>query len=167
LQFHRGRFGDRVITPRRRTVLLGLLGGLGLLLALVGIFGMTAYAVARRTQEIGVRMAFGARPVQVVGTMIRDALWPVAIGIVVGLVGAAFATRVIVSFLFETRPIEPLTFAMVAAPDRLVEAAADAARGTGRSRRVAARRVSYARALIGSHSLYHGGSRPAARGEEP
>lgn len=107
-------FGDRVITPRRRTVLLGLLGGLGLLLALVGVFGMTAYAVARRTQEIGVRMAFGARPVQIVGTVIRDALWPVATGIVVGLVGAAFATRVIVSFLFETRPIEPLTFAMVA-----------------------------------------------------
>jgi ABC-type antimicrobial peptide transport system permease subunit len=107
-------FNDRLVTPRRRTVLLGLLGALRLLLALVGIFGMTSYAVARRTQEIGVRMAFGARPVQVAGTMIRDSLWPVAIGIVAGLGGAAFATRVIVSFLFETHPIEPLTFALVA-----------------------------------------------------
>ena len=49
-----------VVTPRRRTVLLSLLGGLGLLLTLTGVAGMTAYAVARRTQEIGVRMAFGA-----------------------------------------------------------------------------------------------------------
>ncbi|OFW08819.1 MAG: hypothetical protein A3H96_08185 [Acidobacteria bacterium RIFCSPLOWO2_02_FULL_67_36] len=107
-------FDDRVVTPRRRTVLLGLLGGLGLLLSLVGIFGMTAYAVARRTQEIGVRMAFGARPAQVVRTMVRDSLWPVGIGIVSGLGGAALATRVIATFLFDTRPTEPATFAAVA-----------------------------------------------------
>jgi hypothetical protein len=65
-------FGTTVLTPKRRTVLLGLLGGLGLTLALVGVFGMTAYSVARRTPEIGVRMAFGARPGQVVATMVRD-----------------------------------------------------------------------------------------------
>lgn len=106
--------GDRVATPRQRTVLLSLLGGLGLLLALVGIFGMTAYAVARRTREIGVRMAFGARPGQVVRTMLGDAAWPVAIGLGVGLVGAAFATKIIASFLFETTPTDGPTFAAVA-----------------------------------------------------
>ena len=107
-------FGDRVVTPRRRTVMLGLLGALGLVLALVGIFGMTAYAVARRTPEIGVRMAFGARPGQVVGTMVRDAVTPLVIGTLVGLAGAAAATRIIASFLFETEPIDPATFAAVA-----------------------------------------------------
>ena len=107
-------FGDRVVTPRRRTVLLSLLGGLGLVLAFVGVFGMTDYAVARRTAEIGVRMAFGARPGQVVRMVVRDAAVPIVTGILVGLGGAALATRVIASFLCETRPIEPATFAAVA-----------------------------------------------------
>jgi predicted permease len=108
-------FGDRVITSRRRTVLLGLLGGLGLVLALVGVFGMMAYAVARRTAEIGVRMAFGARPGQVVRTMLRDAIWPIAIGTAAGIGGAMLATRAIASFLFQTTPTDPATFAGVAA----------------------------------------------------
>ena len=107
-------FGDRVITPRRRTVLLSLLGGLGLALALVGVFGMTAYAVERRTAEIGVRMAFGARPGQVVTTMVRDSAIPIAAGTLLGLGGAALATRVIESFLFETASTDAATFAAVA-----------------------------------------------------
>jgi putative ABC transport system permease protein len=107
-------FGDRVITPRRRTVLLGLLGGLGLVLALVGVFGMTAYAVSRRTAEIGVRMAFGAQPGQVVRTILRDSAVPIAIGVALGLGGAAAVTRVIQSFLFETTPTDTVTFAAVA-----------------------------------------------------
>jgi ABC-type antimicrobial peptide transport system permease subunit len=103
-----------VITPRRRTVLLGLLGGLGLALALVGVFGVTAYAVTRRTAEIGVRMAFGARPGQVVQTMVREAAVPIVVGTVLGVGGAAVATRVIESFLFETAPTDPVTLAVVA-----------------------------------------------------
>ena len=101
---------DTVVTPRRRTVLLALLGGLGLLLTLIGVFGMTAYAVARRTQEIGVRMAFGARPSDVVRTMMADAAAPVALGIVAGLAGAWFATRLISTFLFQTTPTDATTF---------------------------------------------------------
>ena len=108
-------FGDRVITPRRRMVLLTLLGSLGLLLALVGIFGMTAYAVTRRTAEIGVRMACGARPGQVVRQMVRDAAVPVAIGTMIGVGGAIASTRVIASFLFETTPTDPPTLTIVAA----------------------------------------------------
>jgi putative ABC transport system permease protein len=108
-------FGATVITPRRRTVLLGLLGGFGLVLALVGVFGMTAFAVARRTAEIGVRMAFGARPGQVVGTMLRDAAIPIGVGTVAGVGGALLATRTIESFLFQTPPTDPVTLAVVAA----------------------------------------------------
>ena len=107
-------FGDRVLTPRRRTVLLGLLGGLGLVLALVGVFGMTAYSVTRRTAEIGVRMAFGARPRQVVQAMVRDSALPIAIGTVLGVGGAVLATGVIKSFLFATAPTDPTTLTIVA-----------------------------------------------------
>ena len=108
-------FGASVITPKRQMVLLGLLGGLGLTLALVGVFGMTAYAVTRRTAEIGVRMAFGARPAQVVRTMLRDAVVPIGIGTLVGIGAALLATRTIESFLFQTPPTDPFTLAAVAA----------------------------------------------------
>jgi len=107
-------FGDRVVTPRRRTVLLGLLGGLGMVLALVGVFGMTAYSVNRRLTEIGVRLAFGARPGQVVGTMLRDSAVPIIVGTVLGIGGALFATRLITSFLFNTAPTDAATLAAVA-----------------------------------------------------
>jgi putative ABC transport system permease protein len=106
--------GETVVTPRRRTLLLSLLGGLGVLLTLVGVFSMTAYAVARRTQEIGIRMAFGAGPADVVLTMVRDAAWPALLGLSVGMTVALFATRVVQSFLFETTPHDPATFAAVA-----------------------------------------------------
>jgi putative ABC transport system permease protein len=105
--------GQQVAKPRNRMLLLTMLGTFGLLLTLVGIFSMTAYAVARRTREIGVRMAFGARPAQVVGVMIRDAFWPVVFGLMAGLAGTYFATRFIESFLFQTTPTDPLTLAAV------------------------------------------------------
>ena len=103
----------KVKTFRHRTVLLGLLGGFGLLLTLVGIASMTAYAVARRTREIGVRIALGAKPAAVVGTVVRDAAWPLGLGIAAGLLGAYFSTAVVRSFLFETTPHDPGTFAVV------------------------------------------------------
>lgn len=105
---------DTVVTPRRRAILLGLLGALGLLLSLVGVFGMTAYAVSRRTQEIGVRMAVGATPPDVLRMMLTDVAKPVGFGIAAGLVGAALATRTIKSFLFQTSATEPATLAIVA-----------------------------------------------------
>jgi putative ABC transport system permease protein len=106
---------QQVAEPRHRMLLLTLLAVFGLLFTLVGIFSMTAYAVARRTREIGVRVAFGARPGQVVAAMIRDAAWPVALGLVAGLAVTYYATRLIASFLFQTTPHDPTTLVAVVA----------------------------------------------------
>jgi putative ABC transport system permease protein len=108
-------FAERVITPRRRLVLLSLLGALALALALVGVFGTTAYAVTRRTAEIGLRLAVGARPGQTVRTIVLDSVMPIVIGTAIGLGAAVLLTRTIQSFLFETTPTDPLTLASVAA----------------------------------------------------
>jgi putative ABC transport system permease protein len=105
-------FGDRVVTPRQRTVLLSLLGTIGFLLALIGVFGVTTYAVTRRTQEIGVRMAFGASPGGVVGDVLADSLWPIGVGLFFGFAGASIATQLMTSFLFETGPTDTVTFAL-------------------------------------------------------
>ena len=107
--------GEQVAKPRDRMILLTLLGSFGLLLTLVGIFSMTVYAVARRTREIGIRIAFGARPGDVVPHVVGDTGWPVLIGLAAGLGGAFYATRVIAAFLFETTPHDPATFLGVVA----------------------------------------------------
>jgi predicted permease len=102
--------------PQRRTWLLGTLGSLAVLLCCVGILGTTGYAVARRTREIGVRMAFGATGGRVIGTMVRDAAFPIAAGIVAGVLGAMQLTPLIGSFLFGITPHDPPTLlAMCAA----------------------------------------------------
>jgi putative ABC transport system permease protein len=108
-------FGETINRQRQRTVLLGLLGALGMTLALVGVLGMTSYAVGRRTQEIGVRLAFGAQPGQVVRAMLRDSALPIVVGLVLGTGGALLSTKVIKTFLFETSPTDPLTLVLVAA----------------------------------------------------
>ena len=117
-------FGETINRQRQRTVLLGLLGALGLTLAVVGVLGMTSYAVGRRTQEIGVRLAFGARPGQVVRAMLRDAALPIVVGLAIGTGAAYLSTNVIKSFLFETSPTDPLTLGLVAATLGVVGCAA-------------------------------------------
>ena len=83
----------------------------GLLLASIGIYGVTASAVARRTREIGIRMALGARRTDVVRMVMREGLWLTLIGSAVGLMLAAGASHVLGGFLFGIPPIDPLTFA--------------------------------------------------------
>ena len=99
---------------RFNTLLLSILGGIGVVLAAVGIYGVIAYFVSRRTQEIGVRMALGATKSDVVGLIVRQAAVPISIGLLLGI-GAAFgATRVLTAQLFGVTPSDPLTFGLVA-----------------------------------------------------
>jgi putative ABC transport system permease protein len=105
---------ETVDRERQQTFLLTLLGALGMVIATVGVFGMTSYSVRRRTQEIGVRLALGARPRRVVLTMLRESAMPILLGLILGTAAALFATRVIKSFLFEISPSDPLTLGLVA-----------------------------------------------------
>ena len=95
---------------RLNTMLLAGLGGIGLLLAAVGIYGVIAYFVAQRTQEIGLRMALGATERGVLGMVVLQALRPVGVGLALGLAGAFAATRALKSLLFGVSASDPVTF---------------------------------------------------------
>jgi putative ABC transport system permease protein len=104
-----------VAGERYRTTLLGLFALLAMILAATGIYGVMSYSVAQRTQEIGVRMALGARPFDVLKLVMRQGMMLALIGIVVGLAGALALTRVMSSFLFGVTERDPITFGAVAA----------------------------------------------------
>src|SRR5262249_21546648 len=103
------------MTAQRRfqTELLGGFALLGLALAAAGIFGMMHYSVVQRTQEIGIRMALGARRASVLGMVLREGLALAAVGVAVGIAGSLALMRAISSLLFEVTPWDPLTFAAV------------------------------------------------------
>ena len=100
---------------RFNTRLPAILGGIGLLLAASGIYGMIAYFVTQRSQEIGVRIALGATPASVVRLVLGQALRPVALGAVVGVAVAVVASRALASQLFGVARTDPLTMAIVVA----------------------------------------------------
>jgi predicted permease len=89
----------------------GSLGIVGLMLTGIGIYGVTAYAVSRRTREIGIRVALGARPADVIRMILREGLSLTLIGSAMGSVVAAAMSRVLAAFLFGIPPIDPITFA--------------------------------------------------------
>jgi putative ABC transport system permease protein len=100
---------------RKHAWLLSGLASMALLLAVVGIYGVMAYAVSQRTREIGIRLALGARRAEVTGLMVRQGMLPVAAGVVLGTGVARALTRVISSLLYGLSPNDPLTFTAVAA----------------------------------------------------
>ncbi len=87
---------------------------IALILAGVGVYGVMAYAVSQRTQEIGVRMALGASSVSVFRLMIGDALRMVALGIVTGVIAAAWLSRFLTTMLFQTERFDVPTFVATA-----------------------------------------------------
>jgi ABC-type antimicrobial peptide transport system permease subunit len=111
-------------TPRLTGFLLGAFAAIALALAAVGIYGVVAYLVSQRTQEIGIRLAIGADRPQVLGMVLREGLSLALVGIVAGLIGAFALTRLMQSMLYEVRPNDPLTFVAVAAALLLVALAA-------------------------------------------
>jgi putative ABC transport system permease protein len=111
---------DEIVTrstaSRRFTVvLLTAFAGIALILALVGIFGVTSYSVSRQIPEIGVRLALGATPGRVLRLVVLQGMKPVLAGVVVGLVGARLLSRLVATLLFEVTPRDPLTYGLVAA----------------------------------------------------
>jgi ABC-type antimicrobial peptide transport system permease subunit len=88
----------------------GSLGLIGLLLAAIGIYGVTAHAVARRTREIGIRIALGARQGDTIRMVLRQGMSLAAMGSIVGLILAAAASQLFAGFLVGVPPIDPVTF---------------------------------------------------------
>jgi putative ABC transport system permease protein len=101
-------------TQRMRAVLIGLFGAVALVLAAVGLYGIIAYSVARRTREIGIRMALGAQAGDVLKLVMREGLRLIAVGLSIGLVSAWAATRLIAGWLYGVSPADSLTFAAIA-----------------------------------------------------
>jgi putative ABC transport system permease protein len=95
--------------------LLSLFAGLALVLAAIGIYGVMSNAVTQRTQEIGIRLALGARTIDVLGLIVRNGLTLVAIGVAIGLAGAFALTRLMTTLLFGVTPTDGLTIAVVSA----------------------------------------------------
>jgi putative ABC transport system permease protein len=95
---------------RLRSILLVVFAGIGFALALVGVYGVVSYSVARRVQEIGVRMALGASPSDVLAMVLRQGLLPVALGVAIGAAAAYGLGKVIASQLYGVKPNDPATF---------------------------------------------------------
>ena len=108
------RIDKALLFERMFARLTGSFGLLALVLVCVGLYGTMSYFVARRTNEIGIRMALGAQPERVFRMVLGEGLILTAAGVVVGLAGAVFGTRLIASVLYDVLALDPLTFVSVA-----------------------------------------------------
>ena len=105
---------DSIAAPWLTANLLGIFALLALLIAATGISGVMALAVSQRTHEIGVRMAIGARPFDILKMVLGQGMGLAVIGVALGLLGAFGLTNVLKGLLFEVTPTDPFTFAAVA-----------------------------------------------------
>ncbi len=103
-------YSDSVGQQRFYVALISVFGGLALLLAVVGIFGVVSYSVTQRIREIGVRMALGAQRADILKLIVGRGMAPTIIGVGVGVAVAAFLTRFIEKLIFNVNPVDPATF---------------------------------------------------------
>jgi len=105
---------DLSVAPQRfNAALVAIYATVALLLSLIGIYGVLAYTVTQQTHDIGVRMALGARRINILGLVLRRGLALAAIGSIVGLAGAFAVTRLMSALLYGVQPHDPVTFASV------------------------------------------------------
>jgi predicted permease len=109
----RSLFDQSIAAQRMMATLVGLFGGIALVLAAVGLYGVMAHLAGQRRTEIGIRLALGAKPTSILSLILGEGLRLAAIGAVIGLAAAFAATRWLESQLFGVRPTDPLTFAAV------------------------------------------------------
>jgi putative ABC transport system permease protein len=105
--------GDSIAPRRFNLLLLASFAAAALLLALIGVYGVTAYSVSQRTHEIGIRIALGAQRREVVGMVLRQGMKMALAGIFFGLAAAVALTRVMTSLLYDVEPTDPQTFVVV------------------------------------------------------
>jgi putative ABC transport system permease protein len=98
---------ETMAQERMMATLASGFGVLGLVLACLGLYGLIAYSVARRTKEMGIRMALGARRIRLIVMVVKNTVWLVAVGIAAGVPGAWIASRWIESMLFGLNPTDP------------------------------------------------------------
>ena len=110
--------------PRFNAVLLNWLAGLAMLLAALGIFGVMAYAVAQRTAELGLRIALGARPGNIMALVMSQGMKLAGLGVLLGLVGTVGLTRWMASLLYGVSATDPWTFVVIAGLPMMVGLAA-------------------------------------------
>jgi putative ABC transport system permease protein len=115
---------EAIAADRLTASLVAVCGGMALLLALIGVYGVIAYSVVRRAREIGVRVALGARPRHVVRLVLTEGLRVTLVGIALGLAGSWAAGRQLDSMLYGVNASDPLTYVLVAAAFAVVSTAA-------------------------------------------
>jgi putative ABC transport system permease protein len=103
--------GDTIATRKFNATLLGLFAALALALAATGVYGVLQYSVIQRKREMGIRIAIGASSSAMIRLIVGQAVVLAAVGVAIGLAGAFALTRVIGSLLFETNPLDAVTFA--------------------------------------------------------
>jgi putative ABC transport system permease protein len=107
------RVGDSTAYARFSTLLLALFAAVALALATMGAYGVIAFSVSQRTRELGIRMALGAQPGDVVRMVVRGGLLVAGIGAAIGLGVAMTSTKVLQSLLYEVTPTDPITFVFI------------------------------------------------------